>query len=130
MRRLSSVTSCSSIRASSISGGKPGVAAEAGVTGEVELAAGRGRAARAAVAAAGAGFLATVTRELDLGFACDFAGAFDPAELLAAGRTRTGATGTFLETFFTDDFAASFLDIAQPSPRSWQVISSEQSEPG
>jgi hypothetical protein len=79
---------------------------------------------------AGAGFLATVTRESDLAFASDFAGAFDPAELLATGRTRTGAAGTFLETFFTDDFAASFLDIAQPSPRSWQVISSEQSEPG
>lgn len=83
----------------------------------------------AAGEAAGTGFLATVTRVPDFGFTSGFPEAFDPAELLAAGRTRTGAAGTFLETFFTDDFAASFLDIAQPSPRSWQVISSEQSEP-
>ena len=75
----------------------------------------------------GAGFLATATREPDLALLSAFADAFaeavpEPA-LREPGRTRAGAVGTFFATFlmvFTDDFAESFFDIGQPSPRSWQ----------
>ncbi|MFM7057955.1 MAG: hypothetical protein ACKO2P_13630, partial [Planctomycetota bacterium] len=66
-----------------------------------------------------AGFLATVTRDATFDFPWGFAGAFEPVAPREAGRTRTGAAGMFRDSFFTDDFAASFLDITRPSPRLW-----------